>query len=159
MVSRPRTTTTPGKLTVTFFTKRKISGTPAIVVGSRVVPWRVSTRAATLLDLIRHQADVGGIESIARVTKDFSSQLDLRDITLGLDAMNQIPVAQRLGFIFDHLNLTLPAQRGEGWLRSRRITLQPLVLEDREDDHPLQVNAKWGIRYDTRLLDLLSEIT
>lgn len=159
MVSRPRTTATPGKLKVTFFTKRKISGTPVVVVGSGVAPWRVSTRAATLLDLIRHQDDVGGIEAIARVAKDFSSQLDMRDIKLALDAMNQIPVAQRLGFIFDHLNMTLPAQKVEGWLRSRRITLQPLVLGGREDDHPLQVNAKWGIRYDTRLLDLLSEIT
>lgn len=159
MVSRPRTTATPGKLTVTFFTKRKISGTPAVVVGAGVAPWRVSTRAATLLDLIRHQADVGGIESIARVAKDFSSHLDMRDIELALEAMNQIPVAQRLGFIFDHLNLALPAQKIGGWLRSRRISLQPLVLGDREDDHPLQVNAKWGIRYDPRLLDLLSEIT
>lgn len=128
-------------------------------LGSRCCSLGGSARAATLLDLIRHQADVGGIESIAHVAKDFSSQLDIRDLTLALDATNQSPVAQRLGFILDHLNLTLPAQKVEGWLRSRRITLQPLVLGDREDGHPFKSTPSGVFVAIPRLLDLFSEIT
>lgn len=158
IVSRPHPPLSPGKLKINFFSKKMISSTPTVSVTTGVAPWRVSTREATLLDLIRHQAEVGGIESIARIAKDFAPQLNLRGITVALDAMNQVSVAQRLGFILEHLHLTRPAQKVEDWLRSRRITRQPLALRDKDNSRPIQTNVKWGIHYDARLLDLLGEL-
>src|SRR5271169_6597424 len=46
MLSRPHPPLTPGRLQVTFTSKKNIEGTPITVVKSGVAPWRVSSRAA-----------------------------------------------------------------------------------------------------------------
>ena len=69
-MGRPRLALRPGRLKVDFFSKRAIAETPTTLVTSGVAPWRVSTREATLLDLIRHQPVIGGIESVVRIAHD-----------------------------------------------------------------------------------------
>lgn len=155
MVACPRQPLTPGSLKVRFFSKGSVAETPTATVNAGVAPWRVSTREATLLDLIRHQADVGGIEYITRITKDFAPSLNQRALKQALDAMHQVPVAQRLGFILDHLRLTSLSQIVYAWLQSRRKNIQPLVLGDAERESSFEVNTKWSIRHDAQLRELV----
>lgn len=158
MVSRPRLPIGPGRLRVTFFSKRAVAQTPTVKITSGTAPWRVSTREATLLDLIRHQADVGGVESVARVARDLAPKIEPRGLTEALDAMDQVPVAQRLGYVFDHLHLKKLVQPVAVWLEGRRTTLQPLALQVSAAGHSLEVDKRWNIQYDPRRLDLFEEL-
>jgi predicted transcriptional regulator of viral defense system len=159
MLSRPHPPLSPGRLKVTFTAKKNIEATPIIVIKSGVAPWRVSSRAATLLDLIRHQSDVGGIEVIARIAKDFAGDLTREDLLASLDALDQAPAAQRLGYIFDQLKITTCAKHVAAWLdaRSDFKTPQPLELGTTLSKR-MELDLRWRIRYDQNRLSILEEL-
>jgi len=159
MLSRPHPPLSPGLLKVTFTAKKNIEVTPTTVVKSGVAPWQVSSRAATLLDLIRHQSDVGGIEAIARVTKDFSRDLTREDLFASLDALNQVPAAQRLGYIFDQLKMTACARHVAAWLNARHDFKGPQPLElGTTLSQSMETDSRWKIRFDPNRLSILEEI-
>jgi hypothetical protein len=158
MVSKPRPALTPGRLKVVFFSKREIANTPTVVVTSGVAPWRVSTPEATLLDLIRHQSKVGGLENVVRITKDVSRSLKLEDLAKALNAMDQAPVAQRLGLVLDHLGLERLAAHVAHWLARRRTTVQPLELQASTDKDAQVVDPRWEVQYDLHRINLFKEL-
>ena len=158
MVSKPRLPLTPGHLKVTFFSKRALPRTPTVMVTSGVAPWRVSTREATLLDLMRHQSSIGGIESVARIARDLAPEIESRGLTQSLDALGQVPVAQRLGYVFDRLGLKKLVRPVAAWLESRRTMLQPLELQVAADKEGLAVDERWNVQYDTQRLHLFEEL-
>ena len=158
MVSRPRLPLTPGHLKVAFFSKRALARTPTVMVTSGVAPWRVSTRESTLLDLIRHQSSIGGIESVARIARDLAPGIELRGLTQSLDALGQVPVAQRLGYVFDRLGLKKLVRPVSVWLESRRTMLQPLELQVTAGEGGLAVDECWNVRYDTQRLHLFEDL-
>ena len=59
----------------------------------------MSARAVTLLDLIRHQSAVGGLDAIACVARDLLPRMSSAGVLEALEALGQVPAAQRLGFI------------------------------------------------------------
>jgi predicted transcriptional regulator of viral defense system len=158
MLSRPHPPLTPGRLKVTFTAKKNIEATPTTVVKSGVAPWRVSSRAATLLDLIRHQSDIGGIEAIARVAKDLSRDLTRADLFASLDALDKVSTAQRLGFILDRLELGVCARHVATWLGARPNfrTSQPLERGTTHSQNT-ETDSCWKVRYDPNRLSILEE--
>ncbi|MDI9690135.1 type IV toxin-antitoxin system AbiEi family antitoxin domain-containing protein [Burkholderia cenocepacia] len=162
MLSRPRPTLTAGRLRVDFFSKTNLKATPIVVERGGVASWRVSTREATLLDLVRHQSVIGGIEAVARVARDFSGALQGDALILAMDALNQVPAAQRLGFVLDRLALAKPAARVMRWLRERsgkRLTPQPLEPHyQAADGEGVEMDRDWGIRYSLRQLATLEAV-
>lgn len=157
MLGRSHPGLSMGRLRIDFYRKTNIAATPTVVAHGTVSSWRVSTREATLLDLIRHQAAIGGIETVARVARDFSRSIDADGLTQALDAMGQVPVAQRLGFMLVHLGFDKPARRVVRWLEHRRMTLQPLALQSTEAECD-EVDRDWGIRYTPRQLELVENL-
>lgn len=158
MVSKPRLPLVPGHLKVTFFSKRALARTPTVMVTSGVAPWRVSTREATLLDLIRHQSSIGGIESVVRIARDLAPEIESRGLTQSLDALGQAPVAQRLGYVFDRFGLKKLVRPVSAWLECRRTMLQPLELQVAADEGGLAIDARWNVRYDMKRLHLFEEL-
>jgi predicted transcriptional regulator of viral defense system len=158
MISKPRPALTLGKLKVEFFSKRSLENTPTIVVATGVAPWRVSTREATLFDLVRHQTVVGGIESIARIARDFGPELLGNNMIQAANASGQVPAAQRLGFLLDRLQLQRPANRLNEWLSSRRVPIQALELGETGEQEVQLVDARWNIRYNMKHLRMLEEV-
>ena len=149
MLSKPRAPLVAGRLRVVFFAKARIAGTPTTTVRNGVAPWRVSTRAATLLDLMRHQTAVGGLEAIARVARDLSADIAAGELIRALDALDQIPAAQRLGFLFQHLQCDRLAGEIFGWARGRSdlAVHQPLELGTPIADQTAR-DRRWNIRFD-----------
>ena len=158
MLSKPRLPLTPGRLKVVFFSKRTLARTPTEAVTSGVTPWRVSTREATLLDLIRHQPSIGGIEAVARIARDLAPAIEPRGLTESLEAMGQVPAAQRLGYVLEHLNLKKLAHQVAVWLESQRTTLQSLELQVPADEASLAVDKRWNLRYDPKRLHWFGEL-
>ena len=88
MVSRPRKAQAIEKLGLKLFFKKSLAQTPVVSANQAVATMRVSTREATLLDLIRHQTSIGGIEAVARIAKGFSRDLQANGLT---DGWRQLP--------------------------------------------------------------------
>jgi len=157
MVASPRRSMTVGKLKVDFVVKRGLEKTPTTVVSADVAAWKVSTREATLFDLMRHQAHVGGIESIARIVRDFGPFLVGDEITKAANATAQVATAQRLGFLFDRLRMSHAANRLDEWLVGRRMPYHPLEHGEGQDV-PI-IDERWHVRYNTRHLTMLEEVS
>jgi hypothetical protein len=159
MLSKPRPPLTPGRLRVVFFAKAPIVGTPTTIVRNDVAPWRVSTRAATLLDLMRHQTVVGGLEAIARIARDLSPDIAAGEMNAALDALGQVPTAQRLGFLLQYLQCDALAGEVFGWVsgRSDLAVHQPLELGTPIAEQTAR-DRRWSIRFDRASAAMLSEL-
>jgi len=136
---------------------KQLATTPTEIVRNDVVHWRVSTRPATLLDLLRHQTVVGGLETVARVTRDLSSAIDRGELVTALDALDQAPAGQRLGFVFQCLGYDTLANHVFKWVARRRHAVrQPLELgvPTREQT---TIDRRWNISFNSRRVTALEE--
>lgn len=158
MVSKPRLPIKVGRLQVEFHVKRSIAATPTVTARSKVAPIRVSTREATLLDLIRFQTSVGGVEAVCRVAKDFSKDMTADGLVSALDALDQVYAAQRMGFVLDHLNLGKLAKVVSRWLQGKRLSKQPLAPSSTEATDAGLLDPRWHIRYTPMQEMLFQEI-
>lgn len=158
LVSKPRPSTCVGRLRIDYFTKRGLQSTPTELVRGAVAPWRVSTREATLLDLIRHQGAIGGLEVVVRVCKDLGPELQATALQAALAALGQSAAAQRLGFVLEQLALAKAAAVVDRWLQRRRTTLQPLARGHDTAGLAVLHAARWKVQHTFAQVDLLQEL-
>lgn len=158
MVGKPRHALTVGRLRVDFFTKRDLADTPTVIVRDTVAPWRVSTREATLLDLVRHQTSVGGLEAIVRVANDLSVELNAASMTQALNALDQVPAAQRIGFVLDRIGAAKAAKAVARWLSARRPQTQPLEPQRSAHRSTPRIDPSWNIAFDADQLAVIEEL-
>lgn len=158
MLARRRRPLTVGRLRLEFTSKRNVATTPVEIVSHSVVaPYRVSTREATLLDLVRHQNAVGGLETIARIARDLAPKLTKHGLVEALNSLDQTVVAQRLGFILSHIDKQLSRAIAR-WLEPRRIQMQALDPSARFRDGAVRQSREWGIEFTPQQCALLGEI-
>jgi hypothetical protein len=140
---------TPGSIRVRFTAKHNADATPTVTVRDGMTPWRVSTRAATLLDLLRHQPAAGGLESVVRIVKEFARAIEDTDLREALDALAQVSTAQRLGFLLDRLQFSHLARLVWEWLGPavRERALQPLE-PGASAARPADSDRRWRISFD-----------
>lgn len=157
-VSKPRQHTVVGRLRIDYFCKNNLVRTPTEIVRGQVAPWRVSTREATLLDLIRHQSAVGGFEAVARICKDLAPELRSTALEHAIENLGQAPAAQRLGFLLEHLGAPKAAKPIARWLLRQRLVWRPLDRDvDTESEATLR-SAPWHLTYAPAQLELVQEL-
>jgi hypothetical protein len=81
----------------------------------------------TVLDLIQRESMLGGMGRVREVLRGLWPQCTPRSLTLALDAMQSVPVAQRLGVLLaldDQVQLVAALS---GWLRDKPMRLIPLA--------------------------------
>ncbi|MBS0317178.1 MAG: hypothetical protein JSR49_08645 [Proteobacteria bacterium] len=158
MVSRPRQPLVAGKLRVEFVVKKRLADTPVVHERMRTAHVRVSTREATVLDLIRHQNAVGGLEAVARIAHDLLPKMTPAGVLEAVRALDQVPAAQRFGFMLDQMGNRRLAGPIAGWLRQQRRNVQPLVPPRDAEATSLMISGDWAIEYTSRQDQLLREI-
>lgn len=161
IVSRPRRTLSVGKYHIEFVVKKTIGNTPVVLERSPVAPFRVSTREATVLDLIRHQTAYGGLQVVARVVCDLAGEMTSAGIRDALRALGQCSAAQRLAFILARLGHDQLAAAVESWLlqRRQRRTVQPLEPQQDSNGAKRRVDEKWLVQYGDNQAQLLSVVS
>ncbi len=158
MMARSHAPITAGRLAITFVMKRSAAATPTEVVSSGVAPWRVSTPAATVLDVVRYQDSVGGLESVVRVLGDLVPAITTTDLHAALEALGERSSAQRLGFLLERTGKERLARVVATWLdrRAHRVS-QP--LETGVADRKLsEVDRRWRVAFDPARLALALEV-
>lgn len=157
MVGRTRRPLMVGRLKIEFTRKREVELTPVeVITRGTVAPFRVSTREATLLDLLRHQSEVGGLEAVARISRDFAPALTEAGLIGALNALDQTAVAQRLGFILQCLRVPLGRTVAK-WLEPRRLQRQPLEPATMNRTGALLESKEWGVTFTKHQSVLLQE--
>ncbi len=171
-----------GRLRVVFYAKKQLAMTPTEIMRNDVVPWRVSTRPCNIARPTTTSDRWGGLETVARVTRDLSSAVDRGGPVTALDALDQAPARQRLGFVFQCLGYDTPGTMySTGWhaaatpyasfsrrrrhappdrkgLAGKVKSWFPHLTEDALLDliHVCSMNLTYGTRRDTDVRSLLS---
>jgi hypothetical protein len=113
-------------------------------------PLRVSTPEATVFDLVRYATRIGGIERASETVRPLLQRLRVREIRRVLDAENEPPVAQRLGFVIEAAGAKKLAQVVYDWLPDKLalVPLSPL----KGGRQGLPVAERWQIIMNSREL-------
>ena len=142
MAARRLKPITVGRTRIRFFLKTRAEATPTERRGN---PWGaivVSTPEATLLDLLRYPAG-GGIGRVALIAADLAGSCRASGLKAALDAADDMPAAQRLGFLLDHLGEKALSGAIERWLSRRTIRMVDL---EPDGGAPWQVSPRWHVR-------------
>jgi len=116
-----------GRERIRFFTKANAGTTPTetrVVEGMTV---RVSTPEATLLDLVRYTRGSGGLGRTATMLGDLAPKCRRPRLLAALEAADDAPSAQRLGYLFDVFGHTGLARAVARWLDRHRHAVCPLA--------------------------------
>ena len=107
----PRRPLQLGRIRVEFHVKRNVSDTPARPLANAYAPLRVSTPAATVLDLIRYAAVIGGIVRTTETLAPLLPQIKSVALAAALDAAPEVATLQRLGYVLETLGYTALANQ------------------------------------------------
>ncbi|WP_211460856.1 type IV toxin-antitoxin system AbiEi family antitoxin domain-containing protein [Collimonas silvisoli] len=146
MVEKPRRPIVVGRHEVVFHTRTRLEEMPVRWQETPTGRFRVSTPELTVLDLIQRETMLGGIARVREVLAGLWPRCAPEGFTEALDAVNSLPVAQRLGAL-----LVLDQQAGlvkpvSSWLRGKTLRLVPLEGElPRDGTSPDDINKDFKV--------------
>ena len=143
ITDRPMRAIQVGRIQVRFFVKRRIGRTPTQQLAQASVPLSISTPEATVFDLIRYAASIGGIERAAETIRPLLPGLSARELKRVLEAENEPTIAQRLGFVIEAAGAIKLAQAVRDWL-PEKLGIVPLSPINGERKH-LSVVERWRV--------------
>lgn len=148
MVSRSLRDRDLGRVRLRFYTRVGIDTIPTVRRNSATGAVRVSSPAATALDLTSRANDAGGLDNVATVVTELVEETGL-DATAIIEAAAHYPDAalQRLGWLLDLTNAMDTAPLAE-LVPSRS---RPLTLLDPNGKQSGPANQRWGVVENSRV--------
>lgn len=143
ITSRPQRDLVIGRIRVRFFMKASIQNSITQTLSGAYAPVTISTPETTAFDLIRYAHGIGGIERMAETIAPMLHSMKPRALRLVLDAEDEIPTTQRLGYVFDALGARDLAKVIHEWL-PLRLKIVALSVHAGSVKNPV-VNEKWGV--------------
>jgi predicted transcriptional regulator of viral defense system len=138
-----------GPFRLRFFAKQSLAQSPTVTLPTEKSRVRVSSKATTLLDLLRHAPAIGGVERAALILGDLAPKLDSEDITESLNAARDVAAAQRFGYLLDLYGHTRHAHRVDKWLSQHRTQRTRLDTSSSVDN--CQIAQRWNLVVNTNL--------
>jgi predicted transcriptional regulator of viral defense system len=92
-----------GRTRIHFFASKYVASSAAIDVKTPTGAMRVSTPETTVVDLVRFARSAGRLDNVATVIAELSSLLDPKRLLAAVRVVDDVPNAQRLGYILDQL--------------------------------------------------------
>ena len=111
---------------IQFFASKYLAAAAVINLKTPTGSMRVSTPETTVVDLVRFAKAAGHLDHVAGVIAELSSSLDPKRLVAALGAVNDIPNAQRLGYIFDQVRQRKLSDPIHAWIECRIQRPQPL---------------------------------
>jgi hypothetical protein len=131
-----------GRIRVRFFKKKGINRSMTQPVDGSYAPLTIGTIETTCMDLIRYMQRLGGVERMTETIAPLLNQLNENRLRLALDAENEAPVAQRLGFVLESLKANHLAETVRAWLQ-HPLRYVPLCPHSQVSEK--HVNEKWRV--------------
>jgi predicted transcriptional regulator of viral defense system len=140
-----------GRAKVRFFTSKFMADAAVADVKTPTGTMRVSTPETTAIDLVRFSKAAGYLDNVATVISELASSLDAKKLLRAAKRVGDIPNAQRLGYILDHVRARKAAIPLRDWIDRQSPSCVPLRTgrnggtEDRRwhvlVDRPLEVES------------------
>jgi hypothetical protein len=140
---KPQRDVVVGRIRVRFFMKASIQNSIIQPLSGTYAPMAISTPETTAFDLIRYAHSLGGIERMAETIAPMLQNMKPRDLRLVLDAENEIPTTQRLGYVLDAAGAENMAKVIREWLPVH-LKLVPLSVHAGSVKEPV-INEKWNV--------------
>jgi predicted transcriptional regulator of viral defense system len=138
-----------GRAKVRFFTSKFVTEAAVTGVKTPTGTMRVSTLETTVVDLVRFSKSSGQLDNVATVIAELSSSLDPKKLLTAVKLVGDIPNAQRLGYVLEHVDARKATGPLREWIRSKAPDCVPLRA-----GHPSRdgsADRRWNVTVDLPL--------
>lgn len=145
MVPKARRPMQVGRHRLVFLARSRAADMPTAWHETPQGRFKVSTPAITALELVARQQTAGGISRVMEVLQGLLPDITKDGLSAALDALDEIPTAQRIAALFMRVNHPDLADLVATWLgtkRTRRIPLSP----EATDAGPCTLDARFKVR-------------
>jgi predicted transcriptional regulator of viral defense system len=153
MTGRYVRTIVVGRVKLRFFTSRFVSDAATSRVKTSTGTMRTSTTETTAVDLVRFCKAAGQLDNVATVIAELSTSLDPKKLLRAVKLVDDLPNAQRLGYILDFVRAGKLVGPLRDWVDLQSPNKVPLRTGRRDQggtedrrwrvvvDRPLEVEA------------------
>lgn len=135
-----------GRERLRFIFRRHIERVPTRVLPSQVAPVRISTPEATVLDMVRLMSVSGGLSAVAGAVAQMESHFTVEGWEVALDAVCDVPSAQRAGYLLSAIGDAKSAGVCRRWLSEHPHRAVPLEHGAHAGDASSpSVDATWKV--------------
>ena len=145
MVPERRRPITVGRHEVVFHTRTRTGDMPTRWHETPDGRFKVGTPELTALELVERAALVGGMARVREVLRELWPSCTPQGLTQALEALQEIPSAQRLGVLLALEEQDALASRVAEWLRDKPLRLIPLERGQTRDTSP-DVDTTFKVR-------------
>lgn len=117
---------TVGRTRIDFFASKYITQAKIIEMKTPTGSMRVSSRETTAVDLVRFVKAAGHLDHVASVIAELAPALNPKRLVRALNVVNDIPNAQRLGYLLDLLRQRQLSEPVHDWIERQVQRFQPL---------------------------------
>jgi predicted transcriptional regulator of viral defense system len=138
-----------GRTKIQFLTSKYVSRAAVNEMKTPTGLMRVSTPETTVVDLVRFSKEAGHLDHVAALIGELSPSLDSRRLIASVRAVDDIPNAQRLGYILDRIRQRALSDKLNAWIKSR-IQRAQLLRPGRPADGAAE-DRRWRLLINTPL--------
>ncbi|MFA5522551.1 MAG: type IV toxin-antitoxin system AbiEi family antitoxin [Castellaniella sp.] len=160
MVPERRRPIVVGRNNVVFYTRARAGDMPTRWYATADGRFRVGTPELTALELVERMGLVGGIARVRAVLQALFPSCSRQGLVTALEALQEIPIAQRLGALLALDDQNVLAGQVSDWLHGKPQRLVPLEHGE-TGSAPYEVDATFKVRLpaDFRSANTLSSMT
>jgi len=140
---RQRRDVVVGRIRLRFFVKSAAECSITQQWHGAYAPLVVSTVETTIIDLVKYAASIGGIERVAETISPVLSLVKEKKLVTALKVENDIPVAQRLGYLLEALGREDLTRSIKEWIQSPPKQILLSTHYDGIKSGP--INKKWNV--------------
>ena len=115
-----------GRARIVFVKKAHLGKTPTVAIRTPTGEIRISSPAATALDLVRYPDHSGFLSNVATVLKELAERLDGLALLRAAEAEGEVAYAQRLGYLLDRIGHASLAEPLAEWIHAKSPRVTPL---------------------------------
>lgn len=135
---------------IRFFTTSNWSDKNIQTRKSDAGPYKVSSPALTIADLIHYQTKLGGINRMLAVIEELSEELNESDLVELLSWYPNKSTLQRFGFLLEELGIKEYLQEII-FMNLKTTSFFPVLLSPKSFEKPGAVNNRWKVAVNTKL--------
>ena len=132
-----------GRARIRFLASKFMAKAAVMDVKTPTGRMRVSTPETTALDLVRFAKAAGYLDHVATVLAEMSSSLDPKKLLDAVRVVEDVPNAQRLGYILDRVHRRSLTNTLRGWVERQAPRSVPLCSGRLAADAP--ADRRWHI--------------
>lgn len=146
LTDRPIRPIAVGRARIRFFASRFVSVATATSLKTPTGSMQVSTPETTAVDLVRFIRSAGQLDNVATVISELAMKLDGKKLVAAARVVGDVPNAQRLGYILDHVRARQLAEPLRLWVERQSPSTIPLHTHLR--GHHGKEDRRWHVLVD-----------